>query len=105
MHRYRERLEAGDPRGALAAMVKGAGGIRAAVKRMPLWYIKLILRLAIRGEHWRQIEVLLDAALGHGRNRLPANQSNGRPVVPGRRPTRADLPIAARWLAATPVAE
>ncbi len=52
MHPYRERLKADDPRGAFAAMVKSAGGAPPAVERMPLWYIKLILRLIIRGEHW-----------------------------------------------------
>jgi pimeloyl-ACP methyl ester carboxylesterase len=63
MRPYRERLSSGDGRGAFAAMIKGAGGAPRAVERMPLWYVKFILRLAIRGEHWRQIEALLDGAL------------------------------------------
>jgi len=63
MQPYRERLLAGDPRGAFAAMVQGAGGAPPAVERMPLWYIKLVLRLFIRGQHWRDIEALLDAGL------------------------------------------
>lgn len=63
MQPYGERLAAGDGRGAFAAMVKGAGGAPPAVERMPLWYIKLVLRLVIRGQHWWRIEALLNAAL------------------------------------------
>lgn len=63
MQPYRERLVAGDPRGAFAAVVKGAGGAPPPVERMPLWYIRLVLRLAIRGQHWQHIEALLDAGL------------------------------------------
>jgi pimeloyl-ACP methyl ester carboxylesterase len=64
MNRYRERLAAGDPRGAFAAMVRGAGGAPPALERMPLWYVKLILRLFIKQHQWRQIEPLLEAGLG-----------------------------------------
>jgi len=60
---YRERLAAGDPRGAFAAMVRGAGGAPRALERMPLWYVKLMLRLFIKQEHWRHIEPLLEAGL------------------------------------------
>jgi pimeloyl-ACP methyl ester carboxylesterase len=63
MDLYRERLAAGDRRGAFAAMVRGAGGAPAALERMPLWYVKLILRLFIQQQQWRQIEPLLAAGL------------------------------------------
>lgn len=63
MDLYRERLTANDPRGAFAAMVRGAAGAPPALERMPLWYVKLILRLFIKQQRWRQIEPLLDAGL------------------------------------------
>jgi pimeloyl-ACP methyl ester carboxylesterase len=63
MRLYRERLAAGDPRGAFAAMVRGAGGAPPALERMPLWYVKLILRVFIKRTQWRQIEPLLEAGL------------------------------------------
>ena len=60
---YRELLTAGDRRGAFAAMVRGAGGAPTALERMPLWYVKLILRVFIRGDSWRRVEPLLECAL------------------------------------------
>jgi len=63
MPRYRALLAADDKRGAFAAMVRGAGGAPPALERMPLWYVKLMLRLFIKGHQWRQIEPLLEAAL------------------------------------------
>lgn len=61
--RYRALLAAGDTRGAFAAMVRGAGGAPPALERMPLWYVKLMLRLFIRGARWRGIDALLEAGL------------------------------------------
>ena len=61
--RYRALLAAGDARGAFAAMVRGAGGAPPALERMPLWYVKLMLRLFIRGARWREIDALLEAGL------------------------------------------
>jgi pimeloyl-ACP methyl ester carboxylesterase len=61
--RYRELLGAGDRRGAFAAMVRGAGGAPPALERMPLWYVKRVLRLAIRQHQWRQMDPLLEAGL------------------------------------------
>ena len=63
MELYRERLTADDPRGAFAAMVRGAGGAPPALERMPLWYVKLILRVFIKQQQWRHIEPLLAAGL------------------------------------------
>jgi pimeloyl-ACP methyl ester carboxylesterase len=59
--RYRALLAAGDRRGAFAAMVRGAGGAPPALERMPLWYVKLMLRLFIKEDRWRQIDPLLEA--------------------------------------------
>ena len=60
---YRERLARGDSRGAFARMVKGAGFAPAAIAKMPLWYVKLVLRLAIPKRRWEQIESLLGTNL------------------------------------------
>ncbi|MGO9903617.1 MAG: alpha/beta fold hydrolase [Solirubrobacteraceae bacterium] len=61
--RYRELLAAGDRRGAFAAMVRGAGGAPPALERMPLWYVKLVLRLFIKEDEWRRIDPLLETGL------------------------------------------
>jgi pimeloyl-ACP methyl ester carboxylesterase len=61
---YRKLLAASDRRGAFAAMVRGAGGAPPALERMPLWYVKLMLRLFIRAREWRRIDPLLETALG-----------------------------------------
>ena len=61
--RYRALLAAGDRRGAFATMVRGAGGAPPALERMPLWYVKLMLRLFINEDRWRQIDPLLEAGL------------------------------------------
>jgi pimeloyl-ACP methyl ester carboxylesterase len=63
LDRYRELLAAGDRRGAFAAMVRGAGGATPALERMPLWYVKLMLRLLIGEHRWRQMDPLLEAGL------------------------------------------
>jgi len=60
---YRERLAAGDARGAFAAVVRGAGAAPRALAVMPLSYVKLILRLFIRGEQWRRMEPLMQPAI------------------------------------------
>jgi len=61
--RYRALLAAGDRRGAFAAMVRGVGGAPPALERMPLGYVKLMLRLFIKEDRWRQIDPLLEAGL------------------------------------------
>lgn len=64
---YRDRLAAGDRRGAFATMVRGAGGAPPVVERLPLWYLKLILRLFVRGSEWRRTDSLMEVALAeHG---------------------------------------
>ncbi len=61
--RYRELLAAGDRRGAFAAMVREAGAAPPALERMPLWYVKLVLRLFIKEDEWRRIDRLLETGL------------------------------------------
>lgn len=63
MEPYRDRLMIGDRRGAFATMVRGAGGAPPIVERMPVWYLKLVFRLFIRGSEWRRTDALMDAAL------------------------------------------
>jgi pimeloyl-ACP methyl ester carboxylesterase len=60
---YRERLAADDRRGAFAAMVRGAGGAPPVLERMPLWYVKAILRAFIHQRDWQRIDPLLEAGL------------------------------------------
>lgn len=76
MDPYRGRLAAGDTRGAFAAMVRGAGGAPRALERMPLWYVKLVLRLFIKQEQWRRIEPLLDAGLAEHEQVAALDQPN-----------------------------
>ena len=44
-------------------MVRGAGGAPALLEHMPLWYVKLILRLFIKEERWQHMDPLLEAAV------------------------------------------
>jgi pimeloyl-ACP methyl ester carboxylesterase len=61
--RYRELLAAGDRRGAFASMVRQHGFAPAQLERLPLPFVRLILRLAVRGERWQQMCPLLEANL------------------------------------------
>jgi pimeloyl-ACP methyl ester carboxylesterase len=60
---YQRRLERGDRRGAFARMVKSAGFAPKAVAIMPVWYLRLVLRIAIRGQKWATMDPLLEANL------------------------------------------
>lgn len=60
---YERRLDAGDRRGAFARMVKSAGFAPAALTLMPVWYVRLVLSLVIRGEKWAAMDRLLEANL------------------------------------------
>ena len=60
---YQRRLELGDRRGAFASMAKGAGFAPKAVEVMPVWYMRLMLRIAIRGQKWASMDRLLEANL------------------------------------------
>jgi pimeloyl-ACP methyl ester carboxylesterase len=60
---YQRRLEHGDRRGAFAHMVKSAGFAPGPVAIMPEWYVRLVLRIAIRGDKWMTMDRLLEANL------------------------------------------
>lgn len=60
---YQQRLQAGDRRGGFAWMVKNAGMAPHPLTVMPLWYIRFVLRLAIRGPKWERMDQLLEANL------------------------------------------
>jgi pimeloyl-ACP methyl ester carboxylesterase len=60
---YEHLLQRGDRRGAFAWMVKNAGFAPRALAAMPLWPVKGVLRLAIRGQRWSSMETLLEANL------------------------------------------
>jgi pimeloyl-ACP methyl ester carboxylesterase len=60
---YQQRLESGDRRGAFAWMVKHNGFAPRPLAVMPLWYIRSVLRLAIRSGQWASMDRLLEANL------------------------------------------
>jgi pimeloyl-ACP methyl ester carboxylesterase len=60
---YQRLLEGGDRRGAFAWMVKNAGFAPRPLGSMPLWCVRLMLRLAIRGTRWEHMDHLLEANL------------------------------------------
>lgn len=60
--RYRQLLAAGDRRGAFAVFVRGIGTASGPVTMLPLWYLRAVLRLVVRGEQWRRMEPLLEAS-------------------------------------------
>ena len=63
MPRYRQLLAAGDTRGAFACMVRRMGFAPKPLSKMPLWYVKAILRVVMRGPEWRRMEPLLESNL------------------------------------------
>lgn len=67
LDRYERLLERDDRRGAFACMVKGAGFAPRPLALMPLWYVRAVLRLAIRSARWAAMEPLLEANLGEHR--------------------------------------
>ena len=60
---YKERLAAGDARGAFVYMARGAGFAPTILVKMPFWYARAILRLVISHREWQKIEPLLYASL------------------------------------------
>jgi pimeloyl-ACP methyl ester carboxylesterase len=61
LKRYAELLDAHDPRGAFAEFVRQSGHAPAVVSRMPTWYLRFVLRMAVRRRRWRTMEPLLAA--------------------------------------------
>jgi pimeloyl-ACP methyl ester carboxylesterase len=64
---YQRRLERGDRLGAYASMAKGSGFAPNAVAVMPVWWLRLVLRIALRGQRWATIDRLLEANLVEAR--------------------------------------
>ncbi len=60
---YERLLDRGDRRGAFAWMVKQAGFAPRPLMVAPLWYVRLMLRIAIREPKWKRMEHLLEANL------------------------------------------
>jgi hypothetical protein len=60
---YRERLAAGDPYGAFVHFIRGSGGAPAITARMPIWYLRLVLRMAFHGQAWQRMLPLLEPNL------------------------------------------
>jgi pimeloyl-ACP methyl ester carboxylesterase len=63
MPRYRELLAVGDTRGAFACFVRKSGMAPSPIAKMPLWYVRAILRLVIRKRQWHDMEPLLQSNL------------------------------------------
>jgi pimeloyl-ACP methyl ester carboxylesterase len=64
---YERLLTQGDRRGAFAWMVKRASFAPRALRVMPLWYVRAVLRLAMGRQRWARMEPLLEANLGEHR--------------------------------------
>jgi pimeloyl-ACP methyl ester carboxylesterase len=60
---YGELLNRGDRRRAFAYFVQHAGHAPRPVAKLPLWYLRAILRLMLRGAEWARIDPLLEANL------------------------------------------
>ena len=60
---YEQHLVDDDRRGAFACMVTGAGFAPATLTKLPQWYVRAVLRLAVRGSHWETMEPLLRSNL------------------------------------------
>lgn len=64
---YQRRLERGDRLGAFARMAKGAGHAPAPVQLMPVWLVRPMMRLALRGQRWAGIDRMLETNLAEHR--------------------------------------
>ncbi len=60
--RYQQLLAEGDRRGAFAYFVQQSGQAPGPVARLPLWYLRTIMRLVVRGEKWARMDALLEAS-------------------------------------------
>jgi pimeloyl-ACP methyl ester carboxylesterase len=67
MNDYQRCLERGDRLGAYSCLAKGSGFAPKGVEVMPLWCLRLIMRMHVRGEKWAAIDSLLDANLVEAR--------------------------------------
>jgi pimeloyl-ACP methyl ester carboxylesterase len=62
MPEYEKALNKNDTYGAFAIFVRALGPAKS-IKRMPIWYLKLILRIMLRKDHWKHMERLLPESL------------------------------------------
>jgi pimeloyl-ACP methyl ester carboxylesterase len=60
---YRQRLAAGDPRGAFACLVSQGGYAPGPLTAMPFWCPRAFPRLFLSGRRWPEMEPLLPAIL------------------------------------------
>ncbi len=58
LSKYEEALNKNDTYGAFAIFVRALGPVKS-MKLIPIWYLKLILRIMLRKDHWKNIEKLL----------------------------------------------
>ena len=61
--RYKSYLSNEDTRGAFVCLVQGSGFAPRPIMKMPSWCVRAILRIAIRGSKWEEIESVLHANL------------------------------------------
>lgn len=75
---YREALDRGDPRGALAHFVKGSGGAPKFLELMPDWYLRLMMQFVFRGETWQKLVPLLGPCLAEHQQLAALQGETGR---------------------------
>ena len=73
---YEQLLHRADRRGAFALMVKHSGFAPRPLSVMPRWYVKAVLRLAIRGWRWAAMDQLLEANLVEHRIQVTLDAPN-----------------------------
>lgn len=61
MPTYRRLLDNGKPRAAFAYFIQQSGHAPGPVAKLPLWYLRMVLRIVLRRSRWERFEPLLDA--------------------------------------------
>ncbi|SEB98734.1 alpha/beta hydrolase [Paenibacillus sp. GP183] len=59
---YEKALNKNDTYGAFAIFVRALGPVKS-IKLIPIWYLKLILRIMLRKDHWKHKERLLPESM------------------------------------------
>jgi pimeloyl-ACP methyl ester carboxylesterase len=74
---YEKALNKNDTYGAFAIFVRALGPVKS-IKLMPIWYLKVILRIMLRKDHWMHMERLLPESLNEHKEvgRLDSTFSN-----------------------------
>jgi pimeloyl-ACP methyl ester carboxylesterase len=80
---YERLLAVGDARSAFAHFVRGAGH-GGPLTRLPTWYVRLVLRLVVRGSRWQAMEPLLGANLAEHREVARLDGLDGYEAVAAR---------------------